>query len=158
MKKITDILGLKEKESAAISDKLNKLLSDYNIYYQNLRAFHWLIQGEKFFVLHNQFEELYDDAFAKIDEIAERILTIGGKPLHTYEDYIKTSSIKVEKDKTDAASTVAATLDNLSKLIAVEREILALAGDADDEGTAAMMGDYISQQEKVVWLLSAFMK
>lgn len=158
MKKITDILGLKEKESAAISDKLNKLLSDYNIYYQNLRAFHWLIQGEKFFVLHNQFEELYDDAFEKIDEIAERILTIGGKPLHTYEDYIKTSSIKVEKDKTDAASTVAATLDNLSKLIAVEREILALAGDADDEGTAAMMGDYISQQEKVVWLLSAFMK
>lgn len=158
MKKITDILGLKEKESAAISDKLNKLLSDYNIYYQNLRAFHWLIQGEKFFVLHNQFEELYDDAFAKIDEIAERILTIGGKPLHTYEDYIKTSSIKVEKDKTDAASTVAATLDNLSKLIVVEREILALAGDADDEGTAAMMGDYISQQEKVVWLLSAFMK
>lgn len=158
MKKITDILGLKEKESAAISDKLNKLLSDYNIYYQNLRAFHWLIQGEKFFVLHNQFEELYDDAFEKIDEIAERILTIGGKPLHTYEDYIKTSSIKVEKDKTDAASTVAATLDNLSKLIVVEREILALAGDADDEGTAAMMGDYISQQEKVVWLLSAFMK
>ncbi len=158
MKKITDILGLKEKELAAISDKLNKLLSDYNIYYQNLRAFHWLIQGEKFFVLHNQFEELYDDAFEKIDEIAERILTIGGKPLHTYEDYIKNSSIKVEKDKTDAASTVAATLDNLSKLIAVEREILALAGDADDEGTAAMMGDYISQQEKVVWLLSAFMK
>ncbi len=158
MKKITDILGLKEKESAAISDKLNKLLSDYNIYYQNLRAFHWLIQGEKFFVLHNQFEELYDDAFEKIDEIAERILTIGGKPLHTYEDYIKNSSIKVEKDKTDAASTVSATLDNLSKLIAVEREILALAGDADDEGTAAMMGDYISQQEKVVWLLSAFMK
>lgn len=158
MKKITDILGLKEKESAAISEKLNKLLSDYNIYYQNLRAFHWLIQGEKFFVLHEKFEELYNDAFVKIDEIAERILTIGGKPLHTYEEYIKNSSIKVEKDKTDATSTVAATLDNLSKLISVERSILAMAGDAEDEGTAAMMGDYISQQEKVVWLLSAFMK
>ncbi len=158
MKKITGILGLKEKESAAISDKLNKLLSDYNIYYQNLRAFHWLIQGEKFFVLHEKFEELYNDAFEKIDEIAERILTIGGKPLHTYEDYIKNSSIKVEKDKTDATSTVTATLDNLSSLISSERAILSLAGDAEDEGTVAMMSDYISQQEKVVWLLSAFMK
>lgn len=158
MKQITDILGLKAKESAEISEKLNKLLADYQIFYQNLRGFHWNIQGEKFFVLHSKFEELYDDAVEKIDEIAERILTIGGKPLHTFEDYLKTSTIKVEKDKNDATSTVAATLDNLSSLIKLEREILDLAGEAEDEGTTAMMSDYITQQEKLVWMFRAFMK
>ncbi len=154
----TNQIGLEKSDMSEVIAKLNSLLSSYHMFYINVRGYHWNVKGEHFFTLHPKFEELYTSLQVEIDEIAERILTIGGKPLHTYEDYIKNSSIKVEKDKTDAASTVSATLDNLSKLIAVEREILALEGDADDEGTAAMMGDYISQQEKVVWLLSAFMK
>lgn len=158
MKSITDILGLKEKESAEIAAKLNKLLADYQMYYQNLRGFHWNVLGEKFFVLHEKYEELYDDAVEKIDEIAERILTIGGRPIHTFEDYIKTATIKAEKDVSDAKSTVEATLSNLGQLIALEREILELAGEADDEGTAAQMSDYITSQEKVVWLLYSFAK
>lgn len=158
MKKITEILGLKEKESAAVAEKLNELLANYQVYYQNLRGFHWNIKGERFFVLHAKYEELYDDAVEKIDEIAERILTVGGKPLHTFEDYLKVSSIKAEKDKSDAASTMTAVLNNLEVLIKMEREILPVAEAAEDEGTLALISDYISQQEKLVWMLTSFMK
>ena len=158
MKKITEILGLKEKESAAVAEKLNELLANYQVYYQNLRGFHWNIKGERFFVLHAKYEELYDDAVEKIDEIAERILTVGGKPLHAFEDYLKVSSIKAEKDKCDAASTMAAVLNNLEVLIKMEREILPVAEAAEDEGTLALISDYISQQEKLVWMLTSFTK
>ena len=158
MKKITEILGLKENESAAVASKLNVLLASYQMYYQNLRGFHWNIKGNQFFSLHAKFEELYGDAVEKIDEIAERILTLGASPLHSFEDYIKVSSIKAEVNKSDAVSTISITLDNISALIKIEREVLSLAEAADDEGTLAMMSDYISQQEKLVWMLTSFMK
>jgi starvation-inducible DNA-binding protein len=158
MKKITDILGLKEKESAVVAEKLNELLANYQVFYQNLRGFHWNIKGDRFFVLHAKYEELYNDAVMKIDEIAERILTIGGVPLHTFEDYLKVSSIKPAKDKTDAESTMSLTLDNVAALIKLEREVLPLAEKAEDEGTLALISDYISQKEKLVWMLTSFMK
>lgn len=158
MKKITDIIGLDAKSSTEIAEQLNLLLSNYQVYYQNLRGFHWNILGNKFFALHNKFEELYDDAVEKIDEIAERILTIGGAPLHTFDDYSKTATIKPEKNLREAQATVQATLQNIGELIALERKILALASDAEDEGTAALMSDYISGQEKIVWLLYSFIQ
>jgi len=158
MKKLTDILGLKEKESAATADKLNELLANFQVFYQNLRGFHWNIQGQRFFVLHEKYEELYNDAVEKIDEIAERILTVGGKPLHSFEDYLKVSSIQPAKDKSDAESTMSITIDNIAALIRLEREVLPLAEAGDDEGTMALMSDYISQQEKLLWMLTSFMK
>jgi starvation-inducible DNA-binding protein len=123
-----------------------------------MRGFHWNIKGNQFFSLHAKFEELYGDAVEKIDEIAERILTLGASPLHSFDDYTKASVIKAEVNKSDAVSTISATLDNISALIKIEREVLPLAEAANDEGTLALMSDYISQQEKLVWMLTSFMK
>lgn len=82
--------------------ELNTLLADYHIYYQNLRNFHWNILGENFFELHEKFEELYTDARVKIDEIAERILTLRYHPMSNLKDYLKASSIEeVSSKKTD---------------------------------------------------------
>jgi starvation-inducible DNA-binding protein len=71
-----------------IASELNVLLANYQIYYQNLRGFHWNIQGRDFFELHVKFEELYNDGAIKIDEVAERILTIEATPLHSFTDYL----------------------------------------------------------------------
>ncbi len=76
------------------------------MFYQNLRGLHWNIKGREFFELHLKFEELYDDAFLKIDEIAERILTLEGQPLHTFSDYLSTSKIKAEKGVTNGVEGV----------------------------------------------------
>jgi len=126
--------------------------------YQNLRGLHWNIKGSEFFELHLKFEELYDDAVIKIDEIAERILTLGGEPLHTFVDYLEFSDIKAEKSVADGVKGVEIVVDNFSTLIVKEREILKLAGDADDEGTVSLMSDYITETEKTLWMLSSYLK
>lgn len=158
MKRISDLLGLKASEAEKLGEKLNELLANYQMFYQNLRGFHWNIKGDKFFELHAKFEELYNDAVEKIDEVAERILTLGTTPLHTFSDYLKTATIKEAKGLTGGKETVETALDNLSTIIRLERDILPLAQEAGDEGTLTLLTDYISQQEKVVWMLSATLR
>jgi starvation-inducible DNA-binding protein len=135
--------------------QLNDLLSDYQIYYQNLRAWHWLVQGPQFYLLHEKFEEFYDQAADDIDEIAERILMIGGKPLHTFEDYLKTASIKPEKDMEKPAEILPKLISNAESLLGSFRKIVETASEADDEGTVALMGDFISNTEKQLWMLNS---
>ena len=100
---------------------------------------------------------MYNDAVIKVDEIAERVLTLGETPLHTFSDYIKYSSIPEAADVKDAQGTVTTTLANLKLLLGLERDILDLAGETGDEGTNSQMSDYITQQEKTVWMLSAYL-
>ena len=77
-------------QNSEIVSRLNTLLADYQIHYQNLRGLHWNIQGRSFFTLHSVFEQYYNQAAERIDALAERILMLGGKPLHTYQDYLDT--------------------------------------------------------------------
>lgn len=150
-------IGLDKEKSQELAEMLNDLLANYQVFYQNLRGFHWNVKGEKFFELHLKFEELYNNAVLKIDEIAERILTLQGVPLHTFEAYLKQSAIKsVEKNKVDA-SIVSTIVENFSVLIAKERAILSKAADANDEGTVSQMSDYITETEKTVWMLNAYL-
>ncbi|MEP2771550.1 MAG: DNA starvation/stationary phase protection protein [Fulvivirga sp.] len=139
-------------------DKLNVLLSDYQIYYQNLRGFHWNIQGKHFFQLHEKFEELYLDTAAKVDEIAERILTIDGKPLHSFEDYVKNSTISPKKDVHDGEAAVLGIKTDLDELIALQNEIKEIAAESDDNATEDMMIGYNEQQQKTRWMMKAWLK
>ncbi|MCU4175615.1 Dps family protein [Carboxylicivirga sp. N1Y90] len=157
MKTMNELLGLNKEQSTELVKQLNTLLANYQLYYQNLRGFHWNIKGEKFFELHVKFEELYDDAVIKIDEIAERILTLGGTPLHTFTDYLEQSEIQPQKNVTAGQDCMNVTLENLTTIILQERSILPLAQDANDEGTITLLTDYISQQEKIAWMLQAWL-
>lgn len=150
-------IGLGKDQSKQLAKKLNTLLANYHLFYQNARGFHWNITGDKFFELHVKFEELYTDALLKIDEIAERILTLGHTPLHTFSDYVKESSIKEAKDVTDGKKAIELILNGYSVLLPLERELLSLSAEADDEGTNALMSDYIREQEKTVWMYNAYM-
>ena len=149
-------IGLDVKASQTTAKELNDLLSNYQMFYMNLRGFHWNIKGRKFFELHVKFEELYNDALIKVDEIAERVLTLSVIPVHTFSKYIEVSDIKAKENITDGEEAIASVLKALTILLTKERAILAIAGDANDEGTAALMSDYITQQEKLVWMLSAY--
>ena len=153
-----NLVGIDRTKAEKLVVELNILLADYEIFYQNLRGFHWNIKGKEFFELHTKFEELYNDAFVKIDEIAERILTLEGEPLHTYTDYLKATEIQEEKSVTDGTKSVEIIVKNFSTLITKERLILSLAADADDEGTVSLMSDYISETEKTLWMLNSYLK
>ncbi|MFV0305691.1 MAG: Dps family protein [Moheibacter sp.] len=152
-----ETIGLDKSTTKELSEDLNKLLANLQVYYQNLRGVHWNIKGQQFFQLHPKFEELYLDAQEKVDMVAERILTLGGTPMHTFEDYVKNSSVKVGKDISDTEQSVQLVLDSLQELLKIEREILDRSGELDDEGTNSMMSDFISFQEKTAWMLKAFL-
>lgn len=149
-------IGLDIEKSQELTKKLNLLLADYMVFYQNTRGLHWNIKGEKFFELHLKFEELYNDLLIKIDEIAERILTLSGIPLHTFEDYLNKADIRSASNISDAAKSVQLILDSFEKIIVKQRELLTMSADAADEGTNALMSDYIREQEKLVWMYSAY--
>lgn len=150
-------IGLENSQVKELIEKLNDLLANYQVFYQNTRGFHWNIRGHKFFELHAKFEELYDDLHAKIDEIAERILTLGGTPMHTFDDYIRVSDVKAIKDASEDVVCVKGILDAFQILLEKQRVILDLSDKMDDEGTNAMASDYIREQEKLVWMYSSWL-
>jgi starvation-inducible DNA-binding protein len=150
-------IGLEIKETEKLAQQLNDLLANYQLFYMNARGFHWNIRGDKFFELHAKFEELYTDALVKIDEIAERILTLGYTPLHSFTDYVTRAEIVENTNVSDGYQAVDAVLNGFKILLLKERELLKAAAETDDEGTNALMSDYIREQEKSVWMYSSFL-
>ncbi|MDX1666288.1 MAG: DNA starvation/stationary phase protection protein [Saprospiraceae bacterium] len=137
-------------------DQLNTLLSNYHVYYQNLRNFHWNVNGENFFDLHNKFEDLYNDAKLKIDEIAERILTLRYRPTSEMSEYLRRSSIE-EAGKIDSDhKMVDITLNNHRILIENMRQVIEVADKAQDEGTIDLIAGFLSELEKKSWMLDAW--
>ena len=154
----TNSLGLPVKESEELVKELNGLLSNFQIYYQNLRGLHWNIRGKRFFDLHLKFEELYNDSQLKIDLIAERVLTLGGTPLHTFSDYIANNKLQVGKGISNDEEAIKLILESLRVLLQIERVILKNASDINDEGTNSMISDFIAEQEKTNWMLKAWLE
>lgn len=151
-------IGLDTKKSKDLADLLSDLLANYSMFYQNTRGYHWNIQGQKFFELHIKFEELYNDLFIKIDDIAERILTLGHSPQHQFSAYLKQSEVKESTEVNDGNKAVNNILETFQTIILKQRKILEISGELGDEGTNALMSDYIREQEKLVWMYSAYLK
>lgn len=150
-------IGLDKDKAKKLAEELNILLANYQVFYINTRGFHWNITGQEFFELHAKFEEIYNDALIKVDEIAERIRTLGHTPLHTFTDYLKAASIKEAKGIKDGKKGLALVVSAYQALLEKEREILSLSQEAGDEATLALMSDYMRQQEKQVWMYSAYL-
>lgn len=150
-------IGIDKNKSEELAGLLNDLLANYSVFYQNVRGYHWNIKGPKFFELHVKFEELYNDLFLKIDEIAERILTLGHAPQHAFSGYASLSQIQESSEVSNGTKAVEDLIRSLQVLLIKQRAILKLSGDIDDEGTNAQMSDYIREQEKLVWMYSAFL-
>ncbi|WP_441255038.1 Dps family protein [Aeromonas sp. A600620] len=150
-------IGLDTAQSQALAAELNKLLASYQILYMNVRGFHWNIRGNQFFELHLKFEEIYNDLLLKVDALAERILTLDGVPMHSFTEYLKVSAIPEQKGLHDGRACVESLLESFRELLVAQRRILGQAAEAGDEGTASILSDYVQQQEKLVWMLRAYL-
>lgn len=151
-------LNLDIDKSKHTVNELNVLLANYHVYYQKLRNFHWNVSGENFFDLHVKFEELYDDAKLKIDEIAERILTLRFAPLSNLTDYLQKSSIDESASDLSDRAMVDTILEDHGTLLTQLRIVVDKADKADDEGTIDLIGGYIRELEKTSWMLDAWRK
>ena len=150
-------ISLSEKKVKPVVDMLNDYLANYHIHYQKLRGCHWNIKGQNFFTLHIKFEELYTNAQLTIDEIAERVLTLGKPPHSRFADYIKESAIKeVDTIGMKDMDMVDAVLEDMAKLIELERELLEATADASDDGSNDMVNRFMQFKEKTTWMLRSF--
>lgn len=156
-KESTNQIGLENTDISQTITKLNGLLSSYHMFYINVRGYHWNVKGEHFFTLHPKFEELYTALQVQIDEIAERILTLGGTPLHAYSDFAQHTSISEDKNVKDGNTCVKGVVSGLQSLIEEQRAVSAVAADADDQGSADLLDAYVQEQEKLVWMYNAFL-
>jgi starvation-inducible DNA-binding protein len=154
----TNKIGLPLEETELIINELNVLLANFQVYYQNLRGLHWNIRGKRFFDLHLKFEELYTDSQLKIDLIAERVLTLGGRPLHTFEDYLKFNKLAIGKNISNDVKAINLIVESLIDLLKIEREILSKSAEISDEGTNSMVSDFVAEQEKTIWMLHAWLQ
>ncbi len=150
-------ISLNEKEVKPVVDLLNEYLANYHIHYQKLRGCHWNIKGQNFFTLHIKFEELYTNAQITIDEIAERVLTLGKPPHSRFVDYIAESQIKeINTIGLSDMAMVDAVLDDMAILIQIERDLMEASDKAGDDGTNDMVNKFMQFKEKTTWMLRSF--
>ncbi|WP_373056128.1 Dps family protein [Zunongwangia sp. H14] len=149
-------LGLDSNKTEKTVEELNILLADYHLYYQKLRNFHWNVIGKNFFDLHEKFEELYDDAKLKVDEIAERILTLRHQPTSNLSEYLELSNIKESKSELSDLEMIEQLLEDHGVLLTQMRKTVKVAENGGDEGTIDLIGAYIRELEKTSWMLDAW--
>ncbi|HIC32206.1 MAG: DNA starvation/stationary phase protection protein [Flavobacteriaceae bacterium] len=151
-------LNMQDEKLLPVVMELNTLLSDYHMYYQKLRSFHWNILGKNFFDLHEQFETMYNDAQVKIDEIAERILTLRHHPVSKFSDYIKIATVQEESAMISDQAMIDTLLNDHKIILAQMSSVIDSAENAGDEGTIDLVGAYIRELEKTSWMLNAWTK
>ncbi len=149
-------LNIKEEKLLPVVVELNTLLAEYHVYYQKLRNFHWNIIGHNFFDLHEQFEVMYMDAREKIDEIAERILTLRYHPMSNLSAYLKTAEIPESNGKKIDREMIAEVLEAHSILLKQMGKVIDKASEIGDEGTIDLIGAYVREMEKTSWMLNAW--
>ena len=149
-------LGLDSNKTKKTVEELNVLLADYHLYYQKLRNFHWNVIGKNFFDLHEKFEELYDDAKLKVDEIAERILTLRYQPTSNLSEYLKDSNLEESPSDITDSKMIEILLKDHGSLLKQMRKVIETADAAGDEGTIDLIGAYIRELEKTSWMLDAW--
>ena len=140
-------------------EKLNYYLANLNLLFRNLQTYHWYITGTDFFVIHEKLEEFYSDVSVQIDDVAERILAIGGKPLASMTNYLKNSTLKeAEGEEIYAIKSIEKIKEDFEKMLKLAKEIKKQAEKESDYGTSAQMDDYIRGYEKKLWMISSFLK
>jgi starvation-inducible DNA-binding protein len=145
------------KNQTAYTSTLNQLLASYQLHYQNLRSLHWNIKGKNFFELHLKYEELYTRTQVIIDDIAERILTLQTTPYSTFSEYLKNSIIKENPIISNGEEGMKYVLTAQQELLKLEKDLLNLSAENDDEGTNALMSDLVREKEKTNWMFASWL-
>ncbi|UTR15222.1 DNA starvation/stationary phase protection protein [Salipaludibacillus sp. LMS25] len=136
---------------------LNRHIANWNILFVKLHNYHWFVKGPHFFMLHEKFEELYNEAAEHIDEIAERLLTLKGSPVATMKEYLELATIKEAMGETaseDMIQTLSSDFEKIAKEL--EQDIEAIE-DEDDETTADMLIGIRQSVEKHNWMFRSFL-
>lgn len=140
-----------------IEQQLNELVASWSVLYTKLHNYHWYVSGPSFFTLHTKFEELYNEAALHLDDLAERILSRGEKPVATLKEQLVISLVKEATGKEDASKMVATIVKDFTKIQTAAKKTMDAASNAGDDRTEDLLNSMIQSLEKHVWMLNAFL-
>ncbi|MFC0211349.1 DNA starvation/stationary phase protection protein [Paenibacillus chartarius] len=140
-----------------VTEVLSKQIANWSVLFVKLHNFHWYVKGNQFFTLHAKFEELYTEAAQYIDELAERLLAIQGKPPATMKEYLQLATIKEANNGESATQMVEATVKDIDTLTTELKQGMEVAQAAGDETTSDILLAIHTSLEKHRWMLSSFL-
>lgn len=143
--------------SAALNKELNKQVATWSVMYTKLHNFHWYVKGPQFFTLHAKFEELYNEATLHMDEIAERLLTLGGKPVATLSEQLELSEIAEATGKESTDQMVESLVNDFDKIMKSLKKGMEEAAKDGDDMTEDILNAVYQSIEKHQWMLNAFL-
>lgn len=140
-----------------LNTELNHLVSTCSVLYTKLHNYHWYVTGNAFFTLHEKFEELYNEVTLNLDEIAERILSKGGKPVATLKEHLELSYIEEATGKETTIQMVETTISDFERLMNALNSTMELAAEEGDDRTEDLLNAMYQSIEKHAWMLKAFL-
>jgi len=146
-----------EAQTKTIEEILNRQVANLNVLYVKIHNFHWYVKGENFYTLHVKFEELYNEVTEKMDEVAERMLTIKASPAATMKEYLELSTIQEATGGEDYRTMVQTIIEDFATVAEEMQEGLELAEEAHDQATSDMLIAMKQDLEKHMWMLRSFL-
>lgn len=143
--------------TASLEQVLNRQVANFNVLYVKIHNFHWYVKGEQFFALHAKFEELYDEVTLKMDEVAERLLSIKGSPAATMKEYLEIATIQEATGKEDTRGMVQSLIEDFATVSEELTEGIELAEEVTDQPTADLLTSIRADLEKHQWMLRSFL-
>lgn len=140
-----------------LQKQLNLQIANWTLMYTKLHNFHWFVKGSNFFTLHEKFESLYDEAAGYIDDIAERLLAIGGTPVATLRESLAIASLQEASGKETADEMVAAIVADFETLSSDLKDAMETAARVEDEATGDLLLGVLSALDKHRWMLNAYL-
>lgn len=141
----------------AHKQQLNKLVANLTVLYTKLHSFHWYVKGRSFYTLHEVFEKYYDSVTETLDEAAERLLSIGGRPVSTLKGALELATIKEATEEETTEEMVQAVLADFNLLISELSELMEAAEEEGDQGTSDFALEVKTELEKRVWMLNSYL-
>ncbi|WP_010272788.1 Dps family protein [Paenibacillus senegalensis] len=146
------------KTLVSVESALNQQVANFSVMYMKLHNYHWNVKGEHFFTLHVKLEELYDEFAQHLDDLAERVLALGGKPVGTLKQCLEMSTLKEASDHESSADMVKQVAQDFEMICKELREGIEAAEENGDAPTADMFTAIAASLEKHGWMLKAYLK
>lgn len=140
-----------------LNGQLNELVATWSVLYTKLHNYHWYVNGPSFFTLHTKFEELYNEVTLNLDEVAERILSLGGKPVATLKEHLELSLVKEATGKESTEEMVEAIISDFNTIMKALKKAMDKAADDGDDRTEDLLNATYQSLEKHAWMLNAFL-
>ncbi|WP_411345795.1 Dps family protein [Paenibacillus sp. WLX1005] len=154
---MSNVTNQNSTQTKRIEELLNLQVANLNVLYVKIHNFHWYVKGENFYTLHIKFEELYNEVTLKMDEIAERLLTLKGSPAATLKEYLELATVQEANGSEDARTMVQTIIEDFATVTEQFQETIELAEESADQPTADMLIAFKADLEKHMWMLRSYL-